>query len=318
MLKRDGFAACVLLAMGAGGCGNISTESTDGGDARAPVSVAQACSDVDTSLCSALGACSAFALQLTFGDMATCVTRNDLGCTIGQMEPGVGRTTDDLEACAHAVPAATCPDLIAGKMPAACQDKPGTVINGAACGAATQCQSTFCNKNGACGVCAPRQAAGQSCNSDPQCAQNLVCASGSSCVMPAEANIACDDKHPCRADLYCKAGVCSTKGGAGDSCADTDKACDLLKGVGCNPFTKICQNIHVAKKGDPCGIVAGTLVLCEASGLCEGATLAVPGTCTAAAADGAACSNDAGGRSCLPPANCVNGICRLPATSSCQ
>ena len=216
------------------------------------------------------------------------------------------------------MPAATCPDLVAGKMPVACQDRPGTVINGAACGAATQCQSTFCKRQGSCGVCAPRQAGGESCNSDEQCDPNLVCAS-SACVAPGEAGASCDDKHPCRNDLYCKAGVCSTKAGAGDSCADTDKACDIVRGVGCNPFTKICQNVRVAKKGDPCGIVAGTLVLCEASGLCEGGTLATPGTCTGAAGDGQACGTaDANGRSCLAPANCVNGICRLPASASCQ
>jgi len=316
----------VACAVGGLACGNISSAPpSDGGpdagsDAAAdmaPLTVAQACTDLDTSLCGALGACSTFVLQLSFGDLATCVARNDLACTIGQAPSGVGRTTADLEACGRALPAATCPDLIARKLPATCQDPPGTVINGAACGSGLQCASTFCKRQGAaCGVCAPRAGAGESCNGNDQCQPDLVCA-GSACVAPAESGAACDDKHPCRDDLYCKSGVCSAKAGPGESCADTDKACDLVRGVGCNPFTHVCQNVRVAKKGDPCGIVGGTLVLCEASGLCEGATLAVPGTCTAAAGDGAACGNAANGRGCLAPASCANGVCRLPANASC-
>jgi hypothetical protein len=184
------------------------------------------------------------------------------------------------------------------------------------CGENLQCQSTFCKRQGSCGVCAPRVGAGASCSGDDQCAHDLVCASGS-CVAPGEANASCDDKTPCRADLYCKAGLCSAKAGPGESCATTDQACDVTRGVGCNPFTHICQNIRVGKKGDPCGLVAGTLVVCEASGSCDGSTLTTSGTCTAAAGDGEACGAQAAGRSCLPPATCANGICRLPASGSC-
>jgi hypothetical protein len=323
--------ACLGLALAFGGvsCGNITTAvpPADGGDdapldggadtTPPPVTVGQACTDLDTSTCGALSACSTFVLQLQFGDAATCVARNDLACNTGQAASGVGRTTTDIEGCAQAIPAATCPDLIAGKLPDACQDRPGTVVNGAVCGSNAQCQSTYCRKQNACGVCAPRVAAGESCSGNEQCLPGLVCAAGMSCVAPGQTSASCDDKHPCRDDLYCKANVCSAKSGPGESCADTDKACDLVRGVGCNPFTHVCQNVRIAKKGDPCGIVGGTLVLCEASGMCEGATLATPGTCTAAAGDGEACGTSANGRSCLPPASCANGICRLPANPTC-
>src|SRR5947209_1763345 len=121
------FTLCAALAA----CGNIT--STTGGDAAAdaPPTVAQACTDIDTSLCNALAGCSTFVLQLTFGDIAGCVSRNDLTCNAEQSAAGVRRTTGDLEACARALPAVSCADLIARKLPAACQDQPGTVINGA-------------------------------------------------------------------------------------------------------------------------------------------------------------------------------------------
>src|SRR4051812_33969110 len=121
MLKKHGgvvLSACVLLALAASGCGNITTtgQAGDGGDApvggpdgngadKGPITVEQACKDIDTSICNALAGCSTFVLQLSFGDVATCIARNDLACTVEQSQPGVGRTTGDLEACAQAVPA---------------------------------------------------------------------------------------------------------------------------------------------------------------------------------------------------------------------
>ncbi len=312
-------------------CGEVHPLVTaDGGDAgagdaptdSAPPTVDQACNDLSTSLCTALNTCSAFILQLGFGDVATCVARNNLSCTIAQNASGVGRTVTDIEACARALPSSTCADLIAHKMPAACQDKPGGVVNGLACGASTQCQSTYCRPTGQCGVCAPRQPAGAACMGNDQCEPGLVCAA-TTCVAPGELGQSCDDKHPCRDDLYCSSGtgtggaMCAMKVGAGRSCADSDKACDILQGVACNPATKLCQMVRVAHRSEACGLIGGTLVLCEAAGSCDGATVAT-GTCSPAASDGESCgSATANNRNCLAPASCVAGICRLPATPSC-
>ena len=311
-------------------CGEVHPlETADGGgDApadAAPPTVDQACNDLSTSLCNALNTCSAFILQLGFGDVSTCVSRNNLSCTISQNASGVGRTVADIEACARALPASTCADLVAHKMPAACQDTPGSVVNGLACGASTQCQSTYCRPTGQCGVCAPRQTTGAACTTTDQCEPGLVCAS-QSCVAPGERSQGCDDKHPCRDDLYCSTssgtgtggGTCAMKLGAGRSCADSDKACDIVQGVACNPVSKLCQMVRVAHRGETCGLSGGTLVLCEAAGSCDGATAAT-GTCSAAAADGESCgSATANNRNCLAPASCVAGICRLPATPSCS
>jgi len=320
----------LLIALTFAACGNVHPlEAPDGGDApladggdTAPPTVEQACNDLSTSLCNALGVCSTFLLQLGFGDVATCVSRNNLACTIGQNATGVGRTVADIEGCARALPLVSCGDLVAHKMPAACQDKPGSVLNGAPCGASTQCQSTYCRPQGQCGICGPRQAAGASCTSNDQCQPDLVCAA-SQCVAPGELGQTCDDRRPCRDDLYCSTGTsgsaaCAMKVGAGRSCADSDKACDILQGVGCHPTTKVCQTVRVAHRGEGCGLVSGTLVLCEAAGSCDGAAFPAAGTCSPAAADGESCgSATTNNRSCLAPSTCVVGICRLPVTASC-
>jgi hypothetical protein len=197
----DAGAADIPISNGDAPVDAPAIEGGGGGDSGPAVTVDQACADLDNSLCDALAACSKFVLELSFGDKATCVSRNNLSCVASQQAAGIGGTPADLESCASAIPAASCADLIGHKMIGACRDRPGTVSNGMTCGEGLQCQSTFCKRQGTCGVCAPRVGAGSSCNSDEQCAPDLVCASGS-CVAPGEANASCDDKDPCRADLY--------------------------------------------------------------------------------------------------------------------
>src|SRR3954469_15869496 len=101
MPKHAWLAYFLPLALPVAACGSITTapsgdaggDAADapadtGGDAPAVVTVAQSCTDLDTSLCNALAACSTFVLQLSFGDLATCVSRNDLACTIEQSPTG--------------------------------------------------------------------------------------------------------------------------------------------------------------------------------------------------------------------------------------
>ena len=71
------------------------------------------------------------------------------------MVPGIQRTAGDLVTCTQALATATCSDLLANRFPDACAPKPGTTVNGAACGSNWQCQSTYCARMGECGVCGP-------------------------------------------------------------------------------------------------------------------------------------------------------------------
>jgi hypothetical protein len=310
------------------GCGSITAVSPDGGGGAggggidAPVEVAvtttEACRQQAVAVCDALELCATVAVKFFYVDKATCVSRLMLSCTTDQMVPGITRTSADILACKQEVAAATCADLLASKFPASCLVKPGAQPSGAVCGSDWQCASTFCSKEAAaCGACAVRSGAGGVCTIDAGCETGLVCAN-KVCVIPALPSMACDVNHPCRGDLYCTKlifGSCLPKVGAGGSCADSDKACDIFKSVGCNPSTHVCEPFDVASGGNACGILNNVLTLCANLGPCPGFPT---GVCANPAADGAACGDAANGVVCLPPATCDSGTCRLPSVPSCQ
>lgn len=315
---RAGGALAVAAAAAAIGCGKVTPD--DLGDAATTLTVEQGCAMEAQEICGKLDACASFWVQLLYGDATTCVSRLTVSCKNDQMVSGTTRTPADMAACAQSVKSASCPDLVASKFPAACQVKPGSLMNGVACGSDWQCESTYCNTNGqACGACGPRAAANGNCTSDDGCVTGLVCANDK-CVAPGGDGASCDPtRQPCRSDLYCtSAGLCAPHVGAGQSCADTDRACDLFAGTACNAFNKICETVGVGQSGGACGIVDRTLTLCVALDACSGATLTQPGVCASPAADGEACGDSNSGHNCIAPATCVNGVCRLPSVTSCQ
>jgi hypothetical protein len=297
-----------LVALAAAGCGGVT--------AATPASPTDACMQVATSLCARINGCAPVALTVIYGDQSTCVSRAALSCATDQSVPGIGRTTGDLAACATALDTATCSDLLAGTLPGVCTNKPGTVVNGMACGSDLECVSTFCNKTADCGVCSPRQAAGGDCTVDGGCLSGLVCAN-SKCVALAGPGGDCNlPNQPCRTDLYCptKSGSakCTAKLGAGGSCADTDQACDLVQGAICDPIGNSCETITVAKGGQACGLGAKTLCV---GFVAPCSNFLTGGVCASPAADGDTCGGNA---VCIPPATCVGNICRLPSAPDCH
>jgi hypothetical protein len=289
----------------------VSTATPGGG-----VSTQQACNQVAQALCDALDRCAPVFVQEQYGDATTCVSRTSLSCMSDQALPSVARTPDDLVRCAQAEPGISCPDALAGKLPSACETKPGSLANGVACGSNLQCQSAYCNKTDACGVCGPRQGANGPCTVNDGCMTGLVCAN-KTCVTPAELGGTCNlPSQPCRADLYCTAangpGMCAARMAAGGSCADNPgDACDVFKGNICNTADHTCLIIAIAKGGEMCGIVnkaacVGGIAPC--SGL-------LTGICANPAQDGEACGGTA---VCVPPATCVNKVCRLPSAPNCM
>jgi len=313
-------------------CGSVTKATSDGGtdgaidratDAPmdiAPPTIDQACAEYATSVCTALGTCGSLALQLFYGDQGTCVTRQTLSCTTDQRASGINRTTTNIVTCAQAVGGASCADVLAQNFPSACQVTPGTVPNGGSCGSSWQCQSTHCEKpSAACGTCTARQSAAGSCTSDDGCNVGLVCAN-KKCVVPGSAGATCSDNNPCSGDLYCTGtGACAKLVEVGGSCSDSASACDLTNGAGCNPISKTCAVVAIAKGGEPCGIVNGTLTLCVEGDACPNLTAANPtSVCASPAADGAACGTAAPGQNCVPPATCQTNLCRLPSADSCQ
>jgi hypothetical protein len=319
---RSSLASLLLvLAVGGGGaaaagCGSVAAQNDGGPGSDAPVetappTAAEACGQFASTFCSRLNGCAPFAAQLLYGDMTTCQSRVMLGCTRDLEVPDTSETTTDMVTCARDAANATCDDLLANNLPTSCQIKPGARLNGEGCGSSWQCMSTHCEKkDGDCGVCAPRAGAAGACSVDEGCTQGLVCA-GQKCAMPGAMNAPCSDMAPCRANLYCSATskTCATPLQVSAPCAGDASGCDLRHGLWCNTLIAAprCEMAAVAKGGQSCGIVNGTITICVEGNDCQGA-------CLAPAEDGQQCSDKV---HCLPPANCVGGLCRLPSSAAC-
>ena len=91
----------------------------------APPTVAEACGQFASALCGRLDGCAPYALQIFYGDSATCMSRVALGCMRDLEVPDSNETTTDMAACARDANNASCDDLIANDFPASCQIKPG-------------------------------------------------------------------------------------------------------------------------------------------------------------------------------------------------
>ena len=308
------------LGGGAPGGGGGLGGGGSGGSSQPPTTD-QACTVMAQSLCARLAECAPFAVPLFYGDMATCMARAKLGCAKEQEVPDITRTAADIAACADAAGRASCDDLLADIFPAACHAKAGTRIDGEGCGSSMQCASTHCEKPGTdCGVCAARRPVNGDCTSDDGCVVGLVCAARK-CVTPGGPGSGCDDAHPCRGNLACSTSgnMCATRAPAGTACGNNPNICNIFHGVGCNIFVaqanRVCETVSVATGGKPCGLMNGALTLCAGGNACSGANLLTPtGYCASPAEDGQPCNAD---MHCLPPAACVNGLCRLPSVGSC-
>jgi hypothetical protein len=314
------FGAAILAACGACSSSSATTSSTggDGGGADAAPAgptAAQACADFASAFCARMEACTPFALQVAYGDVATCATRAALLCTPALSAGGSQATPALMEACAQAVNAETCDEALDNAQPSACS-VPGTLANGAPCGSHAQCQSGYCKLNAGslCGTCTPHAAAGAQCTLDADCQATLVCSSGT-CVGPAQAGAACSTTQPCLRSLACIAGTgkCQAPLAAGAACAAASD-CDAAQGVYCNT-KKTCQQTQVAPTGQPCGIVNGGLVACSGGDSCGGIKNG-QGICHQPAADGAPCGPDI---ACVAPAVCTSTArCTLPNPSVCH
>lgn len=270
------------------------------------------CNSAAQAVCNKLNSCFPALVQIIYGDVATCVTRGELGCNADVSAAGSNTTNANLGSCAAAYSDASCESLI-NAAPDACI-VPGERGDGEACAASAQCQSTHCNTGTSnCGTCAPLSAAGGPCDTGDDCENGLVCAS-SVCAVPVAAGGACTESAQCSGFLICKGGTCATPGAAGQPCTPSASDCDFTQALYCDPASSTCKLIQFAGPGESCGLVDNTLVACSGGGDCSGSPT---GTCTAPAADGASCSPAETGPNCVPPAECVNGSCQLPNPEAC-
>jgi hypothetical protein len=282
------------------------------------VSADQASTDVATAFCNQYNSCAPPFVQVTYGDIATCQARFKLAVAPTLAAKGTGATPAQYESCATALASASCDDLLSRNLPTSCQTVAGTLANGAACGEDSQCTGKYCNTGtSTCGACSTVAAAGSACTSDNGCDYGLSC-QNSVCTAYGASGATCDATHACKATLACVNGTCATPLEAGAACPTIGGAgCDTLKGLYCNT-NKVCATYSFANAGQPCGLVsAQNYVVCSGGGFCKGAGALTPGTCEAPAADGAACDAVAG-PTCLSPAICTSGVCKLDDPSTCN
>lgn len=292
------------------------------------VSADQAATDTASAYCARVETCAPAYLVIAYGNVATCEARFKFLLLPQLSASGTSETPARAEACAQAVPQISCADLLARNGPAVCRSMPGTLSNGAACAADSQCVGTRCRvaMDQVCGTCAEPAPAGGSCGVDDDCAPAMKCV-GSVCVPYGNENATCDAGHPCRPDLGCIAGTCTVPGPAGTPCTDSAQ-CDGIHGVICNGSSKRCETASFSAPGGACGLVGTSLVLCSGPGAKCGnvSPQTFRGTCLAPAADGAPCHTEngplcAGGAACVctpvGDAGC-GGTCAIPDPATCH
>jgi hypothetical protein len=316
-------ATAVVLAACSGSGTTASTVTAD-----------QAATNAATALCAKYNTCSAFFIQLEYGDVGACTSAAKTALANALGAPSTGASPAQIADCATAIPGTSCDDVLSHNLPTSCQAVAGALATGTPCGDSSQCKSAYCHQatGTTCGACADPPAAGASCAADGDCPVGSTCSKGGKCASPGAAGASCDPvNQPCKATLACKSGTCGTPDAAGASCTkattngiSTD-TCDSLAGLYCNA-QGTCAAIELATPGQPCLLVNGGLTTCSGNGTCNiPSKLATSGTCLAAAAPGASCTAKGTGLSyavssadCAPPAICENGVCTVADAASCH
>lgn len=319
-------AILALVALGCGGStaalggdGGTGEEGGSGSSSGGGVTADQAATDAANAYCQRAEQCAPAYVSIGFGDVGTCAQRLKMELLPVFGSSGTSSTPAQTEACAQAIPQATCADLLARKNPAPCQTLPGMLADGAACSADSQCHGTRCRvaADAVCGTCTEPAPQGASCGVDADCQPGMGCVNGA-CTAYGNENAVCGTNQPCRPDLGCVGGACGTPSPAGTACTSTAE-CDLMHGFACHPVSMTCQPFTFAPASGTCGLVNGALVLCSGPGsLCSGAQAPTyEGTCVPFAMDGASCDADAGPL-CDVGAVCAGGTCQVPNPANCH
>jgi hypothetical protein len=295
----------------------------------------QACSLLANTRCMELQTCSATNLLRRFGDLKTCVEREQLACSQSLAAPETAATPTTIKACVAAVTGETCAQFFAIPPPDACLAQMGPRDVGAPCAFSSQCASAFCTvgANELCATCQPPPPAGASCATSG-CGPNMNCVAATmQCQIPVAENGACDRTLPCAQGLTCVGAMTSTMGTCmmsvelmGGVCDPTHlngADCDPAAGLSCDTTAHRCVTEPLAEPGQSCGTVGAAFTRCYKGASCITPAGHTAGTCVAPAGDGKPCDTQSGPL-CTFPARCVpassgvtNGTCRLPGSQSC-
>ena len=248
-------------------------------------------------------------------------------------------TPDALLACAAALDFSTCDAFVAyrfeGVVPDACRTTVyGSLPVGSPCRLWNQCKSGRCNGpgNGACGRCVDTQVLGGPCAGDYfACPPGAVCVQdGTSTTCKAYRGLGepCDPSTPCHQNLACAAGICARP--PADGSCDPATGCPLSF-VYCNPATKKCEPVPLAKLGEPCAQPNDPSAGCARGGTClpvpetpsdagtaDGGPTVPQFVCMPLIEDGQACGYYIDFPCKRPDSVCYRGICQQNGPAECS
>jgi hypothetical protein len=298
-------------------CGFCADAEVCGTSVANVCGVSAACTSYGSDVCNIYNSCAPDVVTYLYGSVAACANRYALLCSMLVSEPQTTWTEAKAQSCGTALAQSSCENFLLSPFnggPPICQPDPGPRADGADCIDSGQCASAYCRHVATswCGTCAARGGAGATCAAFPDCQAGFACVGGA-CVTALATGQACTTGGTqCALGLYCQAGTCQPALELNAVCSGAGAQCNVLEGLYCNVAVNKClRAAGYAAAGQACGVVMGDMLEgCTAAAICSGTT------CTAPAADGAACdpTNHVG---CTNPAACINGICTLGGPSVC-
>ena len=300
-------------------------------DLRPPPTADEACQASAAQSCTFQRDCQPNSFYNSYVDLAGCTAREKKRCLIEQALPGNAFTPLLRQRCTTALSAlTTCAQYYDDAYKIAECQVPGTLSDGAACGASAQCKSLYCQidytKTPSCGTCQPYVKAGEACDyTVPNfrfCALGTACqgpAGAKKCMPPVAKGGACSADTVCQSMDACQGGTCQPRLGAGSACDRAVEPCDYTKSLQCSPTTNKCEKLYsFTAAGTACtnGATTYPINLCGGSSACSVPT--GTGTCVAPANDGDTCAAPPGTPRCQWPATCTAGRCTFPDPGVCK
>jgi hypothetical protein len=298
-------------------CGSCPTGEVCGASLPNICGVSSECASYASNVCSTYNSCAPDVVTYLYGSVAACETRYALLCSLIVSEPQTTWTPAKQDACGTALAGAGCDAFLLSPFnggPAACQPTPGPRANGAGCIDSAQCASAYCQHAATsfCGTCVARGGTGAPCDTFLDCQPHYACSGGICSTALTQGQACTTGGTQCDLGLYCQGSTCQPALELNAACSGTGAVCNPLEGLYCNTAVNKClRAVGYAAAGQQCGVVDTDMIEgCTAAAICNGAT------CTAPAADGAACdlTSHVG---CTNPAVCLGSVCALATPDTC-
>jgi hypothetical protein len=262
------------------------------------------CTAYVTTLCTQMSSCDPIGLQLSYGDMATCVATLTQDCGAQGMVPHTSGLNDQ-SACVAAL-TASCASYFETLTHTllACREAPGTLADQAVgCGYDSQCVAgDYCDLSGASftdprcmqGMCNGDTITGSSCNTTADCNNDQL---GDQCVTTfaggtsdagdsdgnpicqqvsygaAGADCAAETDKQCQTGFYCSTNFkCAAVLSANAVCDPTISGeCDQRAHLSCDPTMAVCiQNVIPVPSGAQCdNTTNGATNICDGNLYCD-------------------------------------------------